>query len=51
MVAVINPENRNSQRVLERVGMQYVGPDYYYGDKVARYEIARGTAIPGALTY
>jgi RimJ/RimL family protein N-acetyltransferase/predicted acetyltransferase len=39
LVAVINPENEQSRRVLEKAGMHYIGRDKYNTFPVARYEI------------
>ncbi len=41
LVAVINPKNERSRRVLEKVGMCYVGKDRYYDKEVERYEILK----------
>jgi RimJ/RimL family protein N-acetyltransferase/predicted acetyltransferase len=39
LIAVIQPENQASRRVLERVGMHYVGRIEAYNTTVAKYEI------------
>jgi RimJ/RimL family protein N-acetyltransferase len=41
LVAVINPDNIRSRRVLEKSGMHYVGKCQYYEDEVDRYEILK----------
>ncbi len=41
LVAVINPNNMRSRRVLEKVGMHYEGKSKYYDDEVDRYEILK----------
>lgn len=40
-VAVINPKNDRSRRVLEKVGMSYVGCTQYWNKDVALYEIVK----------
>ncbi|MFT4060283.1 MAG: GNAT family N-acetyltransferase [Legionella sp.] len=39
LVAVINPDNERSRRVLEKVRMNYVGRAHYWNNEVALYEI------------
>lgn len=39
IVAVIQPENQASQRVLEKSGMHYLGKTIYYGREVSKFEI------------
>lgn len=39
LVAVINPENDRSRRVLEKVRMNYVGRAHYWNNDVALYDI------------
>jgi ribosomal-protein-alanine N-acetyltransferase len=41
IVAVAVPANRASTRVMEKLGMEYQGPDHHYGLDVARYAITR----------
>ena len=41
LVGVINPNNEYSRRVLERVGMNYVGRGSYWDNEVALYEIQK----------
>ncbi|TAK74600.1 MAG: GNAT family N-acetyltransferase [Gammaproteobacteria bacterium] len=45
LVAVAHPENRGSQRVLEKVGMWYVGKTKYYDNEVLYYEIYKDDLI------
>lgn len=40
-IAVLNSENTRSKRVLEKVGMEYMGPALYQGRRAQRYEIER----------
>lgn len=44
IVAVIQPENQLSQRVLEKSGLNYVGKTAYYGREVSKFRIIK--AIP-----
>lgn len=39
IVGVIKPDNERSRRVLEKVGMKYVGRNYYLNTEAAFYEI------------
>lgn len=41
LIAVIQPENQGSRRVLERAGMHYVGRINAYNTIVAKYEIVK----------
>jgi [ribosomal protein S5]-alanine N-acetyltransferase len=41
LVAVINPKNIRSRRVLEKAGMSYVGKSIYNNAEVNRYEISK----------
>lgn len=41
LVAVINPNNEYSRRVLEGVNMNYVGLAHYWGSEVALYDIKK----------
>lgn len=52
LVAVAFPENRASQRVMEKVGMTYVGRAHHFGVELVKYAVAspsiRGTAGIGS---
>lgn len=57
LVAVINPSNDRSRRVLEKVHMSYAGRAHYWNNEVALYEIRNSRLdynkiklIPAALT-
>lgn len=41
LCAVCHPENRNSSRVMERLGMHYKGDEVWYDTNTAVYEITR----------
>lgn len=41
LCAVCHPENRNSSRVMERLGMHYKGDEIWYDMNTAVYEITR----------
>ncbi|MBA2651733.1 MAG: GNAT family N-acetyltransferase [Tatlockia sp.] len=41
LIAVINPDNEHSRRVLERVNMNYVGRAHYWNNEVALYDIQK----------
>jgi RimJ/RimL family protein N-acetyltransferase len=41
IVAVAHPENRASQRVLEKIGLQPAGEAYYYGQWLRYYRLGR----------
>jgi ribosomal-protein-alanine N-acetyltransferase len=41
LVAVINPSNDRSRRVLEKIQMNYVGRAHYWNNEVALYDIYR----------
>ncbi|STX50451.1 GNAT family acetyltransferase [Legionella busanensis] len=41
LVAVINPNNKHSRRVLEKVNMNYVGRAHHWNSEVALYEIQK----------
>jgi ribosomal-protein-alanine N-acetyltransferase len=47
IVGIVHPENRASQRVLEKAGLWYVEPAHYFGMDVYRYLISACQA-PGA---
>lgn len=51
VVAVVNPENVASQRVLEKLGMKYTKDAHHYGTDLMYYELAaadtRGRAVNG----
>jgi RimJ/RimL family protein N-acetyltransferase len=42
IVAIAQPENVASRRVMEKLGMRYERPAHYYGADVAYYSITRG---------
>lgn len=42
IVAVIDPQNGKSRRVLEKANMHYAGKTLYYDMEVDRYEILKG---------
>lgn len=57
LVAVIRPENEQSRRVLEKIGMRYVGRELYHGKEVAKYTIHKKdtdlseiTLVPATIT-
>lgn len=39
LIAVINPKNDRSPRVLEKINMNYVGRTHYLNNEVALYDI------------
>jgi len=39
IVAVVHPQNRRSQRVIEKLGMRLTGEAVYFGMAVLRYEL------------
>jgi [ribosomal protein S5]-alanine N-acetyltransferase len=39
LVAVTHPDNRASQRVMEKLGMSLVGPGHHYGGETVLYEL------------
>ena len=41
VIAIAAPENAASQRVMQKIGMQYAGRARYFGFEVVRYERAR----------
>ena len=41
LLAIRDPENLASQRVMERLGMRYRGLESWYGETVATHELAR----------
>ena len=41
VVAIVHPENRASQRVIEKLGMRFTEETEYFGMAVYRYEITR----------
>jgi RimJ/RimL family protein N-acetyltransferase len=41
LCAVCHPENKASSRVMERLGMRYVGDESCYGMTTSRYDITR----------
>ena len=43
LVAVINPGNERSRRVLEKIGMHYIGKVNCYNTEVAKYEIDKSS--------
>ena len=45
IVAVIHPENKASQHVLEKAGMIFVGKSTYFNNEVFRFEIYKNDAI------
>lgn len=52
IVAVAFPENRGSTRVMEKLGMRFVGYGAYYGaEKLARYELTAADLVPTAGRY
>lgn len=52
IVAVAFPENIGSTRVMEKLGMRFVGLAPYYGaDALARYEIGAEEFVPGPGRY
>lgn len=46
VVGITHPENRASQRVLEKVGLTRTGDDFCYGMAVWRYELPRSAWKP-----
>ena len=51
IVAVAMPENEGSWRVMEKIGMRYVGRAFYYNCDVVYYEIAREDFTPDDAPY
>ena len=47
IVAIAMPENVASRRVMEKSGMQFVGPARHYGCDCVKYSILRDTAAQG----
>lgn len=45
VVAVVNPENLASRRVLEKLGMKYTKNVRHYGEDLMYYEIAQGERV------
>ena len=43
LVGVINPSNEKSRRVLEKIGMNYVGRAHHWNNEVALYELHKPT--------
>jgi RimJ/RimL family protein N-acetyltransferase len=43
LVAVVNPDNFSSQRVLKKLGMTYVKRAHHYGAELMYYEISKAT--------
>jgi [ribosomal protein S5]-alanine N-acetyltransferase len=43
IVAVTHPQNAASRRVMEKIGMTYVGPGHHYGGETVLYELAGGS--------
>lgn len=43
LVAVIHPQNEKSRKVLEKIGMHYLGKKQAYNTEVAEYQILRNT--------
>jgi [ribosomal protein S5]-alanine N-acetyltransferase len=41
IVAVAHPDNVQSRRVMEKLGMTLVGPGFHYGDQTVLYELPR----------
>jgi RimJ/RimL family protein N-acetyltransferase len=41
IVAVTHPKNTNSRRVMEKLGMNYVGTGRFYGNKLVQYKITK----------
>ena len=39
IVGITNPRNAGSQRVLEKIGLKYIGPDHYFDQEVAFFEM------------
>ncbi|MGZ5201798.1 MAG: GNAT family N-acetyltransferase [Telluria sp.] len=42
LCSVCHPENTGSARVMERLGMRYIGEETWYGMTTSRYDITRG---------
>jgi ribosomal-protein-alanine N-acetyltransferase len=42
IVAVVNPQNVSSQRVLEKLGMKYTKNAHHYDADLMYYEISKG---------
>ncbi len=51
VVAVANPDNAASRRVMEKLGMTYVRLAHHYGASLAFYEILRENFRPDASPY
>jgi RimJ/RimL family protein N-acetyltransferase len=51
IVAVVNPENLASQRVLEKLGMTYTRIAHHYDTDLKYYEIKDADYSPDAATY
>jgi ribosomal-protein-alanine N-acetyltransferase len=51
IVAVADPENTGSWRVMEKLGMQYEGRAHYYGMECVKYAIAREQFRPSDSLY
>jgi RimJ/RimL family protein N-acetyltransferase len=46
VVAIVHPENKASQRVIEKLGMHFTREAEYFGMNVYRYEISRAEKWP-----
>jgi len=44
IVGLVHPENRASQRVLEKLGMSFVDRSHYFGLELLRYRLDRSTS-------
>ncbi len=51
IVAVAFPQNTGSRRVMEKLGMRYVKPAFYYGAELVYYELLRNDFAGGASKY
>lgn len=51
IVAVAMPDNAASRRVMEKIGMRYVRPAFFYGTDVVYYSIAREEFRPDDSPY